>query len=100
MKYIFALLTLMFIGCANTFHIPKPKYLKNQNVIYIVPRFYSLVCSGKGAIDEAHCYDDCSYTIITPPDEKGCPSEIVIVEEEIRLENYDKTSECAEKTNK
>lgn len=85
MKYL--PLCLFLIGCSpipkSEFH--EPKFMKGQKVTYKVPKFYSLVCSGKAEIaaleNQAHL-EPYTYILETGPEEHGCPYHLYNVYEE------------------
>lgn len=65
-KFLFILLLpLVAVG-------KEPKFMKGQRVSYAVPRFYSLVCTGKGKISQYDSYTD-SYTVEETLGNSDCP---------------------------
>lgn len=89
MNNVIILTSILLISCSN---IPvhsdfNTKFKKNQVVNYKVPKFYELVCSGKGIINDVN-FGELSgmiYDIIPSYEEqlKGCPYYLNILEEEI-----------------
>ena len=61
----------------------EPKFMKGQKVTYTVPKFYSLVCTGKGKIYQ---YDASSetYTIEESLGNDDCPDISGLKEKDIQ----------------
>lgn len=86
MKYL--PLILFLIGCSP---VPKsgirePKFMMDQKVTYVVPKFYSLVCSGKAKVVDyrtGFVPGTFFYVLETPPGttDYDCPYHISGVEE-------------------
>lgn len=66
---MFLILLLPLVAAAAT---KEPKFMKGQKVSYTVPRFYSLVCTGKGKITQYDAYSD-SYTVEEVLGNDDCP---------------------------
>lgn len=79
MRYL--LLFLLLSGCGH----PEPKFVFEQAVTFKVPKFYSLVCDGKGHIGRAeYRYGSYYYDIETSsPGEYFCPNQRGIKESDI-----------------
>lgn len=83
MKYL--ILTLLLCGCGFTYKSAEPRFKRGQEVKYKVPEFYRLVCSGKGVVEDLlNCWEDCSYTVTTGFDEKGCPERLMFREKDLK----------------
>jgi len=70
MRYLIFLLLLT--GCVKTEPITEPKFMFRQQVVYKVPHYFLLVCSGKGrAITEVQETRHGFYYNIAPPLNEG-----------------------------
>lgn len=59
-------------GGKDTSRLKEPKFVKGQKVTYAVPKFYSLVCTGRGKISRYEPYSD-SYTVEETLGNGDCP---------------------------
>ena len=74
---------ILFLPLAAVAGGKEPKFMKGQKVNYKVPKFYSLVCTGKGRIER---YDDFNntYTIEEDLHNDDCPDMTEIPEKDIQ----------------
>ena len=102
MKKIYLLL-ISFLIALPIFYLNRPiyispKYSKNDEVTYVVPRFYWDVCGGEGVVVYIDCLNgkptkdsECErtdgqnifYHIQIPSNEKNCPSEMIMQEKDV-----------------
>ena len=63
----------------------EPKFMKGQKVTYVVPKFYKLVCTGKGKI-ERYNEDSETYTVTEGLDSDDCPDIEGLKEKDIQAQ--------------
>jgi hypothetical protein len=92
MKYL--LLLLFLSACSSSDWQPigqldfstAPLFKMNQKVVYKVPPFYQIVCSGQGTVRElvVDIPGSFQYRVSTPNEEPDCPASYVIRETELK----------------
>jgi hypothetical protein len=63
---------IMLLVLSSMAYGAEPKFMKGQKVTYVVPKFYKLVCTGKGTVERYNA-DYETYTVTEGLNSDDCP---------------------------